>query len=205
MLWKPTFKFSRGPMKNQVTSERMNHILDGVKMAQPSASGHVGMTINQTPDGWVAKLTKNKSSDFSQWKILQTTGLGISIGGGKVWNWDATNVRPILDTVDGGNTLTLTASDTNYIYLQCISTPNAIESYYVAWVNSAYSMVSDVTEKANTADFTDAVSGAGFTYVKIAEVDTDGSEVTEIRQLVNETIDHKLPWLFDLSTFACPP
>jgi hypothetical protein len=59
-MWKPTFKFTRGPMRDQVTSERMNHILDGVKMAQPSASGHVGMTINQTSDGWVAKVLSQK-------------------------------------------------------------------------------------------------------------------------------------------------
>jgi hypothetical protein len=56
MLWKPTFKFSRGPMKNQVTSERMNHILDGVKMAQPSASGHVGMTVIKRLMGGLRRL-----------------------------------------------------------------------------------------------------------------------------------------------------
>jgi hypothetical protein len=207
MLWKPTFKFSRGPMKNQVTSERMNHILDGVKMAQPSASGHVGMTVNQTPDGWVGKVLTKKPT-LGLWGI-STSGLEATIGSGRVTKWEPVNSRKeqdevTADNVATSNVLTLTASSTNYVYLKATMTPNATATNYIAWVASAYDFYTATSAPGNTVDFSDAVSGAGILYTKIATLVTNTSLVTSTTRYHWDAIDLAYPWTLNLNTFACP-
>ena len=145
----------------------------------------------------------NMGKALGQWAVARTDGLDAIIKGGKVWNWETTNLRPILDSVDG-DTLTLTASSTNYVYLKCTTTPVAIASYFICWVNSAYSLVSATTEQGNTVDFADAVTGAGFSYVKLSEITTDSDSITAITPKVRETVEHKWPWTLNLEIFSCP-
>jgi hypothetical protein len=116
-MWKPTFKFSRGPMKNQVTSDRMNHILDGVKMAQPSASGHVGMTVNQTPDGWVAKVKSSKNtSPINPWKTTRNDD-----GATKRVSIRPGTINSLVPT-DIFSPITITGTGVEYIVLTMTST-----------------------------------------------------------------------------------
>jgi hypothetical protein len=124
-MWKPSFKFTRGPMRDQVTSDRMNHILDGVKMAQPSASGHVGMTVNQTPEGWVAKVIRQKpvinQIGLELWELYQedagTNPLQVSMRSGVCVNTNTTSLYPT-NSVINWTTANVTVSQTTLFLAQ---------------------------------------------------------------------------------------
>ena len=144
----------------------------------------------------------NMGRELKPWSVIIRDGLDITMKGGNVWNWDSDNLRPILDVVEG-DVLTLTASSTNYVYLKCTTTPVSVATYFVCWVNSAYSLYTATEEEDNTVDFSDAVTGGGESYVLLSEITTDGTSITAITPKIRETVEHKWPWTQDWQVFSC--
>jgi hypothetical protein len=56
--WRKKFRFAPGNILRQITTERMNNILEGLDESRPAPGGHVGMTVRQTPYGWVGSVSK---------------------------------------------------------------------------------------------------------------------------------------------------
>ena len=140
-----------------------------------------------------------------QFLISVDSGLDINVLSGKAWTWDATNGRQQIDAIDGTTTaITLDDNDTSGIYLKATVTPNAFASYYIMWTTDTFTFEANTSEPTATADFSDAVSGGGDVYVKIADVTTVSGEVTGIDRVVTETVDFLWPWTMDFATFSCP-
>jgi hypothetical protein len=158
-------------------------------------------------DGYKASLRVNQAS-ATLWRI-STSGLEATIGSGRVTKWEPVNSRKeqeevTTDNVATSNVLTLTASSTNYVYLKATMTPNATATNYIAWVASAYDFYTATSGPGNTVDFSDAVSGAGILYTKIATLVTNTSLVTSTTRHHWDAIDLAYPWTLNLDTFACP-
>lgn len=184
------------PVEGRLVVSYLKNLVSWIKKNRPIAGP--GLLQKQTEGGIVFSLSSGDAGPFA---MTAGTGSTLQIAGGGIWNWDATNARPVLDNMASG-TATL-ATGTSNVYVECTTTPTSISTYYVAWVNSGYSFVADTSEKSNTVDFDDAVGGAGLSYVKIGEAVVSGGEITSITPIINETIDHKWPWTLDLGTFSC--
>jgi hypothetical protein len=209
MLWKPTFKFSRGPMKNQVTSERMNHILDGVKMAQPSASGHVGMTINQTSDGWVAKVIRQKpvinQIGLELWELYQedavTNPLEVSMKAGVCVNTNTTSLYPT-NSVINWTPANVTASQTTIFWLKVSVAKATYQTYYEVWGVTAMVVQTGTTLPTDTLDIPTDTDGD--LYFQIGTVTADGTEVTGIVQDLSYPVTVVFPLGVIIGEPECP-
>jgi hypothetical protein len=209
MLWKPTFKFSRGPMKNQVTSERMNHILDGVKMAQPSASGHVGMTINQTSDGWVAKVLTKKPTlvqiGLTLWELYQedagTNPLQVSMRSGVCVNTNTTSLYPT-NSVINWTTANVTASQTTIFWLKVSVAKATYQTYYEVWGVTAMVVQTGTTLPTDTLDIPTDTDGD--LHFQIGTVTADGTEVTGIVQDLSYPVTVVFPLGVIIGEPECP-
>lgn len=145
----------------------------------------------------------------TQWRFQVKSGLDGVIRGGYVDVWDLTNVRTEQVEVADGE-ITLSSSSTNYVYLKSTLSPAVVETAYIGWEASTFSFHTATSEEANTVDFTDAVTGEGFLYTKLAEVVTDGSGVDTsatnqgITRFAFDTLPLNFPWTLNLDTFSCP-
>ena len=193
----PVFKPFR-PGQKSISAGQMNHLQKAVADSMrlffdPRHFVRQGCTVSLKAD-----------KVLGQWEMAKDGSLTLKVGGGKVWGWDAANGRPELVDVPAGE-LTL-VNGTNYIYLQATVTPTAFETKFICWENSAFAFATDTSEKVNTVNFADAVSGAGLAYVKIGEVAAAGGEIDRsgIDQIVSETVPLLWPWTLNFDTFACP-
>jgi hypothetical protein len=209
MLWKPTFKFSRGPMKNQVTSDRMNHILDGVKMAQPSASGHVGMTINQTSDGWVAKVLTKKPTlvqiGLTLWELYQedagTNPLQVSMRSGVCVNTNTTSLYPT-NSVINWTTANVTVSQTTLFWLKVSVEKATYQTYFEVWGVTGMVVETGTTLPTDTLDIPAGTDGN--LYFQIGSVTADGTEVTGIVQDLSYPVTVVFPLGVIIGEPECP-
>jgi hypothetical protein len=219
-MWKPTFKFTRGPMRDQVTSDRMNHILDGVKMAQPSASGHVGMTVNQTSDGWVAKVLGGAKS-IEPLTVTKGGGLNVRVQTGKLITYDIGNadqiaVYDILSDFPQTNIFTVSNGTTEiwvevYVNLttasasglgsaetwrwRCTTADGGGPSDYLAVVNSGSVVPTQTWTPGSFSDAPLEPVGYETMYVHVATVTAASGEITNIVQHFKGV----LPVFFDAS------
>jgi hypothetical protein len=165
-----------------------------------------GLASIQTDSGRVLSVKKVDPIQFEYWPITQasTDPLDINIGGGPVHLWDATNVRPTqVDVSKTSTPVSLTSSATNYVYLQATMTPVAYGSLYTIWVASAFTYFTATAEEANTADFEDSSTGGGEIFVKLGEVTTDGSGITDITPVQTTLVNLLWPWTTPDGVFTC--
>jgi hypothetical protein len=208
-MWKPTFKFTRGPMRDQVTSDRMNHILDGVKMAQPSASGHVGMTVNQTSDGWVAKVIRQKpvinQIGLTIWELYQedagTNPLQVSMRSGVCVNTNTTSLYPT-NSVINWTTANVTVSQTTLFWLKVSVEKATYQTYFEVWGVTGMVVETGTTLPTNTLNIPAGTNGN--LYFQIGSVTADGTEVTGIVQDLSYPVTVVFPLGVVGEEFTCP-
>ena len=208
-MWKPSFKFTRGPMRDQVTSDRMNHILDGVKMAQPSASGHVGMTVNQTPDGWVAKVIRQKpvinQIGLELWELYQedavTNPLEVSMKAGVCVNTNTTSLYPT-NSVINWTTANVTVSQTTLFWLKVSVEKATYQTYFEVWGVTGMVVETGTTLPTNTLNIPAGTNGN--LYFQIGSVTADGTEVTGIVQDLSYPVTVVFPLGVVGEEFTCP-
>jgi hypothetical protein len=208
-MWKPSFKFTRGPMRDQVTSDRMNHILDGVKMAQPSASGHVGMTVNQTPEGWVAKVIRQKpvinQIGLELWELYQedagTNPLQVSMRSGVCVNTNTTSLYPT-NSVINWTTANVTVSQTTLFWLKVSVEKATYQTYFEVWGVTGMVVETGTTLPTNTLNIPAGTNGN--LYFQIGSVTADGTEVTGIVQDLSYPVTVVFPLGVVGEEFTCP-
>jgi hypothetical protein len=208
-MWKPTFKFTRGPMRDQVTSDRMNHILDGVKMAQPSASGHVGMTVNKTSDGWVAKVIRQKpvinQIGLTIWELYQedagTNPLQVSMRSGVCVNTNTTSLYPT-NSVINWTTANVTVSQTTLFWLKVSVEKATYQTYFEVWGVTGMVVETGTTLPTNTLNIPAGTNGN--LYFQIGSVTADGTEVTGIVQDLSYPVTVVFPLGVVGEEFTCP-
>lgn len=197
-MWKPGFKFSRGPITGQVTSKRMNHILDGVEMAQPASSGHKGILIRQTPNGWMASVQQaiKKVVQYADnpWQLYQADdddpGLVISMLPGVVQYTSSATGNPLTVFVNM-TPFTLTDDATTKIYLKASIASSTYGDYYKLWAVTSLSVESGSSIPSDTLNISTDTDGD--IYIEIGEVTTDTGEIDSITQVLASSVPIVFP------------